>query len=226
MSETRKGARRRPDRAELAKSWLTLMGESGRKVSMRELAEANGIDLAELRQHVSEEYDLLDAFSAWVDREVALKADVDMQMPPRERVLDVLMERLETMRPYRAGLKLMAGYLKRDVSLALRTNCIIRRSMGWTLTLSGQNPRGFLRDGLRQGLAIAWVRALETWFEDDSADMSKTMARLDRELRRGERQLKRVSCLMKCLPKPPGRRRSKGREAGGPQDGVAEGQPA
>jgi hypothetical protein len=41
-------------------------------------------------------------------------------------------------------------------------------------------------------MVLTLARVMETWFEDDDPTMAKTMARLDRELRRGERIMERA----------------------------------
>jgi hypothetical protein len=48
-----------------------------------------------------------------------------------------------------------------------------------------------------QGLALAWNRILDTWFEDDDPGLSATMAALDRELTRGDRLVARAEDLQR-----------------------------
>lgn len=200
-----------PDISELARSYMELAGALDRKPTMQELADKHAISMAELRREVSGEFDLLNAFSKWVDMELSARASVDMDMPKRERVLDLLMERFDISAPYKKGIGVIFGYVKKDIALAAKLNCASKRSMGWVLTLSGQNPRGFLRDGLRQGLVFAMLAATETWLKDETPDSSKTLAKLDQELRKGEKRLETISSLMKCLPKRS--ERSKARKA-------------
>ena len=184
----------------LAKSYITLAGDLGQKPHFGQLAEANKMGLADLREHVVEEYELLDAFAKWLDGELARHAVIDPSMPKRERVLDVMMERFELLKPYKAGMEVLLPIYKKDVSLALKLNCLAKRSMGWVLTLSQQSPRGLLRDGLKQGLVVAYLNTLPTFFADDTEDLSKTMAKFDKELRRGEKGLEKVSKLMSYIP--------------------------
>jgi hypothetical protein len=52
--------------------------------------------------------------------------------------------------------------------------------------IGSEGPLGTLK---LQGAVIAFARTLDTWFDDDDPGLAKTLARLDRELGRGERLL-------------------------------------
>jgi hypothetical protein len=65
---------------------------------------------------------------------------------------------------------------------------------GWRFLLasadiSTEGPLGGLK---LQGAVLVFGNTLETWLEDDDPALAKTMARLDRELRRGERVLEQA----------------------------------
>ena len=55
--------------------------------------------------------------------------------------------------------------------------------------ISSEGPLGLVK---LQGAALILANTLETWFEDDDPTLAKTMARLDRELRRGEGFIERA----------------------------------
>ena len=55
--------------------------------------------------------------------------------------------------------------------------------------ISTEGPLGLVK---LQGAALILANTLETWFEDDDPTLAKTMARLDRELRRGEGFIERA----------------------------------
>jgi hypothetical protein len=55
--------------------------------------------------------------------------------------------------------------------------------------ISTEGPLGLLK---LQGAAIVFGNTLQTWLADDDPALAKTMARLDRELRRGERVIQRA----------------------------------
>jgi hypothetical protein len=55
--------------------------------------------------------------------------------------------------------------------------------------ISTEDAFGFLK---LQGAVIIHANTLETWFDDDDPALARTMARLDREIRRGERVMERA----------------------------------
>ena len=60
------------------------------------------------------------------------------------------------------------------------------RSMSWTLEAAGIETSG-MKGAIRvAGLTGIYINVLRTWIEDDSEDLSKTMAALDRNLLRAE----------------------------------------
>jgi hypothetical protein len=55
--------------------------------------------------------------------------------------------------------------------------------------VSTEGPLGHLK---LQGAVIVFANTMETWLDDDDPALARTMARLDRELRRGERVLEQA----------------------------------
>ena len=52
-----------------------------------------------------------------------------------------------------------------------------------------------------KGALIAYARAFASWMNDDSADLSKTMATLDKFLKTGEKALHRAEKIAGMLPR-------------------------
>jgi hypothetical protein len=107
--------------------------------------------------------------------------------PPRERLFDVLMRRLETMAPHREAVRSVLRSAMRNPPLAVALNGIAVRSQQWMLTAAGINasgPRGMMR---AQGLAMLFGSVLRPWTRDDEPGLARTMAALDRALARGQR---------------------------------------
>ena len=104
------------------------------------------------------------------------------------------MRRLEAMAPYRDGLRETRAWIMREPSAALATNQMALGSMRFMLEAAGIESEGGVGALKLQGLAMAWARVLEVWF-DDEPDLSRTMAELDRALTRGERLVGRVESV-------------------------------
>jgi hypothetical protein len=105
-------------------------------------------------------------------------------LPPRDRVFELLMRRLEALVPYRAGLARLAREARADPSVPLLTACRLERSLIWLQDAAGLRHHGLRACLARRMLALAYVRAVQVWFKDEGADLGKTMAELDTQLRR------------------------------------------
>jgi hypothetical protein len=114
--------------------------------------------------------------------------DADMaEEPPRERLFDVLMRRIELLAPHKAAVRSLMRSAVRNPGLALALQGLGLRSQQWMLTaadIGAAGPRGFVR---AQGLALLFASVLRTWIDDDDPGLARTMAALDRALARGQR---------------------------------------
>src|SRR2546429_2011273 len=150
------------------------------------------------------------------DRAVLDGADADMaEEPPRERLFDVLMRRLEVLAPQKAAVRSLLRSATRNPGLAFALNGLAVRSQQWMLTaadMDAAGPRGMVR---AQGLAMLFASVLRTWVRDDDPGLARTMAALDRALARGQRWsgfLDDVCCIPARLCRRGSRRRRGGEE--------------
>jgi hypothetical protein len=63
------------------------------------------------------------------------------------------------------------------------------------LAAAGISTEGALSGLKLQGAVIVFSNTMQTWLEDDDPTLARTMARLDRELRRGERVMEQAEDL-------------------------------
>jgi hypothetical protein len=66
----------------------------------------------------------------------------------------------------------------------LLTACRLERSFMWLQDAAGVRHHGLRASLARRFLGLAYARALRVWFEDEGADLGRTMAELDKQLRR------------------------------------------
>jgi hypothetical protein len=106
---------------------------------------------------------------------------------PRDRLFDVLMRRFDALQAHRAGVTALLRALPANPPLALLLAAATQTSMAWMLEACGISAGG-LRGLLRtKGLTAVWLYTARAWERDESADLSATMAALDRALARAER---------------------------------------
>ena len=167
---------------------MALLGEHPfERIGLSEIAEQAAVSLADLRGEFSSKLAILAAEVKDLDRRVLSETAADMEEePPRERLFDVLMRRLELLAAHKDAVRSLMRSARRDPPLALALNSMAVRSQQWMLTAAGisaSGPKGMVR---AQGLALLFARVLRTWVDDDD-DNTRTLAALDRELGRGQR---------------------------------------
>ena len=149
-------------RERIITAFMTLLGEHPiERIGFAEIAEQAGVTLAELRGEFSSGLAILAAHVKELDRQVLSDIDPDMEdEPPRERLFDVLMRRLELMAPHREAVRSLMRSARRDPPLALALNALTARSQQWMLTAAGidaSGPKGMVR---AQGLALLFANVL------------------------------------------------------------------
>jgi AcrR family transcriptional regulator len=162
-------------------------------IELIDVAEAAGVTLAEFRDLFPSKGAVLGGFSRMIDRKVLEGTTDDLKdEPARERLFDVMMRRLDAMTPYKRALRRIAFSLRSDPLSLAALNQVGLNSQRFMLAAAGISTEGSLGRLKLQGAVLVMANAMETWFEDDDPALSRTMARLDREIGRGERILERA----------------------------------
>ena len=157
------------------------------EIGLADIADRAGFSLAELREAFPSKGAILAGLARQIDGSVLQGLDPAMkEEPPRDRLFDILMRRLEALTPYKPGLKALRSAFRYDpVSLAA-LNRVVLTSMQWMLAAAGLSGDG-LKGSLRaQGLVLVWTRILTVWFDDEDPALSSTMAEMDRQLKSAE----------------------------------------
>ena len=152
-------------------------------ISMLEIADAAGMPLDEVRRAFGAKSQLLAAFMRTVDDEVLKRASTKVAAGARRDALfEIIMSRLEVLEPYKTALKSIAKAPPADTTLIMP----YLNTQRWMLTAAGINAdgaSGLLRTG---GLGSLYASIFRTWLSDDDPGLARTMAALDRRLRRSE----------------------------------------
>ncbi len=188
------GPRKAPDpRGRVIDAALTLAEQIGwRHTRLTDIADEAGLSLAELHALYPSKAAILRDFTRRID-ETVLGGDFGdlADEPARDRLFDVLMRRLDALNPHKAALASILRDSACDPVAVLCGKCRVGRSMAWMLEAAGLSARG-VRGCLRiEGLIAIWAMTVRVWLRDDSPDMAKTMAALDRNLTRVDRLIAR-----------------------------------
>jgi AcrR family transcriptional regulator len=179
----------RSARERVVDALLALLAEKPiEQIGFAEIATQADVSLAELRNMFGSTIAILAAHMKEIDRAVLAGGSADMaDEPPRERLFDVLMRRLEALEPHKAAIRSLSRSAMRNPGLAFALNGLAVRSQQWMLTaadINASGPKGMMR---AQGLAVLFAQVLRTWVDDDDEGLARTLAALDRELARGQR---------------------------------------
>jgi len=155
-----------------------------RDLSLAEIAEAAGEPLSKVYPVFSSKLAILEGFADRVDAEMLAEEGEGLDSPARDRLFDMLMRRFDVLQPHREALGVILQGLLHDPLAACCGLGRLARSMAATLEAAGFSTtgcRGILRI---KGLSAIYLSTLRVWLRDDSEDMAKTMAPLDRQLTR------------------------------------------
>jgi AcrR family transcriptional regulator len=163
-----------------------LIGDEGwRGFSFAALARRTGVSRVEVYRQFRSREALLGALNRRADEAMLAVDDTELAgLPPRDRVFELLMRRLEALVPYRAGLARLARDRCPDPRVVLLTACRLERSLMWLQDIAGVRCHGLRACVARRALGLAYLRTAQVWFDDTGADLGRTMAQLDKQLRR------------------------------------------
>ena len=155
-------------------------------ITLIDIAEAAGVSLADLKKSISSKPELIAAFMTAVDDAVVKTAVArDNTQPARDRLFEVIMGRFDLLTPYKTALKSIAAGRSADPGLVRP----FLASQHWMLQAAGIGTDGAQGNMRVLGLGSLYAAIFQTWLNDDDPGMAKTMAALDRRLRRGEQTL-------------------------------------
>jgi len=225
----RKPAKARPalppptggERERIIRAFMQLLAEKPiERIDLNEVAKRATVSLSRLREEFDSTLSILGAHMKDIDRAVLDAGDADMaEEPPRDRLFDVLMRRLEALAPYKGSVGSLMRSAMCNPGLALALNGLGLRSMRWMLTAAGINTSGGKGAFRAQGLALIFARVLRVWVHDDDPGLARSMAELDRGLARGQSWSRLLDDLCAVIPRPRPRRRRRSR--GGEADDAA-----
>jgi ubiquinone biosynthesis protein COQ9 len=161
-------------------------------VSLGDIADKAGVTLVDLKASFDGKPAMLAEFSALIDDEMLRRAP--RRTPDqctRDALFEVIMSRFDALGPYRAALKSIAGSGFADPA-QLRA---VMNAQHWILAAAGVPNDGAAGLARATGLATVYASVFRTWLDDDDPGLARTMAALDRRLRRGESAINRVDEL-------------------------------
>lgn len=163
-----------------------------RGLTVPALAKVAGLTVAEAYKVAPDMASLLDVYAQRLDAQVAEDlARGPHEGPWRERVFDALMLRFDAMLKDQDALRVIIHDEQRDFAGLPRVAMRARRSMARLLDAAGLSEDPLVARAASVALVPLYARILKVWLKDEP-DQAKTMAALDKALRRIERWLERA----------------------------------
>ncbi len=157
------------------------------EITLLDIADAAQLPLDDVRRAVGSKSQIVAAFMRMVDDEMLKRAPTKVaDNVRRDALFEVIMSRFDVLAPYKSALKSITQSMQTDTSLLMP----YLNAQRWMLTAAGidaDGPAGLVRT---TGLASVYSSVFRTWLDDDDPGMARTMAALDRRLRRGESTIK------------------------------------
>lgn len=154
--------------------------------TLLDIAQEAELSTAELYDQIEDKSDILVLFGRMVDRKMLENCENDPSVSVRDQLFDILMQRFEILNEYRPALLSILESFAQDPKQMVISCPHLARSMSWVLETAGVQTNG-LRGAIKlAGLTALYLKTLKVWRDDESVDLSKTMAALDKDLSRAE----------------------------------------
>jgi AcrR family transcriptional regulator len=180
--------------ARILEAAMALAAEQGwRAVTPEAIAARTDIAASDVARICPDRAAVLKALAAHADAAVA--SGTSDQDEPRDRIFDAVMKRFDALQPYRKGIAAALKGQIGDPRGAVMAACALRQSMIKTLEAAGVDTSGLFGALRVKGLSAIYLDVMRSFVEDDSADLGKTMAALDKRLKFVDRIVGAISGL-------------------------------
>jgi AcrR family transcriptional regulator len=189
-------------REKIIAAFMALLAEKRfEAIGFGDISARAGVSLTDCREEFGSTLAILAAHMKQLDRAVLGRADPDMaEEPPRERLFDVLMRRIELMTPHKEAVRSLMRSARCNPGLGFALNGLAVRSQAWMLTAADIDAAGTRGAVRAQGLAMLFASVLRTWLDDEDEGHARTLAALDRALARGQRWSGMLDDACRCVP--------------------------
>jgi len=163
--------------------------------SLTDVARQMGRPVSELQREFPTVSDIPQAVITQIDGDMldAVEGEDFKAVSPREALFEILMARFEAAEHYKDFIRVLWRDWPSDMLSALLIASKGVGSMAWVLDRAGLGGTGLSGMMRIQGLTLLYLYTVKVWLDDDTADLSKTMAALDQGLGRLERIAKALS---------------------------------
>jgi AcrR family transcriptional regulator len=159
-----------------------------RDLSYAEIAEEAGVPIAEAHRIYPSKAAILLGLSRALDEQILTGLEADpLEGSAKDRLFDLLMRRFDALKADAAAYRRLLRQLPATPPEFTAMLCRTQRSLALMLETAGISASG-VRGAVRlHGLCAIYWAGLRAFANDDSEDLSKTMAEIDKRLGQAER---------------------------------------
>jgi AcrR family transcriptional regulator len=157
-------------------------------LSFAEIAEKAGVPIAEAHRIYPSKTAVLLGLTRAIDERILNSLATDpLEGTPKDRLFDIVMRRFDVLKGDREAYRRLMRQLPATPNAFVALVCQLRRSLSLTLETAGISASG-LKGALRlKGLLAIYLAGLRAFANDESDDLSKTMAEIDKRLGQAEK---------------------------------------
>jgi ubiquinone biosynthesis protein COQ9 len=165
------------------------------------IAREADLAVAEVVAQMGNRFDILAAFGKRCDIAALESAQADGgSQAARDRLFDIIMARFDALADHKMALRALYKASRRDLGLAAFFASRLPKSLSLIASSAGVDTSGLLGMARVKALSMLYIGVVRDWFADDSEDLGKTMASLDKALARAARWESEVGRF--CGPRP------------------------
>lgn len=157
-------------------------GQPWQAVTLPAIARQAGIDLIELYRTYPSRCSIVAALIKQTDQAVLAEGPADSDDDIKDRLFDLLMRRLDALDANKPAFHSIIKSYRQDPLAALPTLPGLWQAMVWTLETAGLPTTGIKGRLYVKGLLAVYIKTISVWLTDQTDDMAKTMAALDKAL--------------------------------------------
>ena len=182
--------------AELIKYSFDLIEKEGwSSFSFNKLSKSLNTELNIVKDLLKSKKQLLIIFSEYIDEEVMKNVDINdlKDNSVRDNLFELLMLRFEKLQPFKTSLRILLNDLKSKPGDLKKIYKKIINSLDFYMEISN-SKKNFIFDLIKlNSIFLIYSLTFKTWINDESKDMSITMAELDKWLSKAEHYSEKIS---------------------------------
>ena len=182
----------------LDKVFSEIAEKGWKNFSLLKFSKSQKIPAQDLKFFFRSKNEVLDKFTKMIDYKVEHNIDVEemKSTSKKDNLFELIMLRLEAMQSYKVALKNILSGAKEKPIILKRLSKNIINSLDFYLELSSYYDDTFVDFLKKNAIFLIYSLTFRVWLNDESDDLSKTMAELDKLLSMADKANKRIISLL------------------------------